>query len=95
MLLFIYTAYLLLFSLITFIAYAADKRKAIKNKWRTSEARLLFLSFFGGAIGGYSAMYLARHKTKKWYFHFVNVCGLFWQIALWIYIFGIVASTYF
>ena len=73
-----YAAYLLLLSLITFIAYGVDKKKAIKGKYRTKEKTLLSLSFFGGAFGGYPAMLIFRHKTKgeHWYFTAVNLLGL-------------------
>ena len=73
-----YAAYLVLLSLITFIAYGADKRKAKKGAYRTKEKTLLLLSFFGGAFGGYPAMLIYRHKTKgeHWYFTFVNLLGV-------------------
>ena len=73
-----YAAYLVLLSLITFIAYGADKKKAEKGKYRTKEKTLLLLSFLGGAFGGYPAMLLFRHKTKgeHWYFTAVNLLGL-------------------
>ena len=73
-----YGAYLLLLSLITFIAYHSDKKKAEKGKYRTREKTLLLLSFFGGAFGGYPAMLIFRHKTKAehWYFTFVNILGI-------------------
>ena len=73
-----YAAYLLLLSLITFIAYGIDKKKAVKKKYRTKEKTLLSLSFFGGAFGGYSAMLIFRHKTKgeHWYFTAINLLGL-------------------
>ena len=71
-------------SVIAFFAYCIDKTKAKKGAWRTPEKVLLGLSFFGGAIGGYAAMFVFRHKTKHWYFHVVNLLGLAWQIALFI-----------
>ena len=73
-----YAAYLVLLSIITFIAYGVDKKKAIKGKYRTKEKTLLSLSFFGGAFGGYPAMLIFRHKTKgeHWYFTAVNLLGL-------------------
>jgi uncharacterized membrane protein YsdA (DUF1294 family) len=71
---------------LTFLLYALDKKKAKQNAWRISEKALLLLSFFGGAAGGYLAMNMVRHKTKKWYFHFVNIIGLIWQIALLAYL---------
>ena len=78
----LYLIYLIVLSLITFFVYITDKKKAQKGKWRISEGTLLLLSFIGGAVGGYLAMHLARHKTKKWYFHAVNLMGLAWQIPL-------------
>ena len=74
-------------SVFTFFTYAVDKWKAKREAWRISERTLLLLSFFGGAAGGYLAMNMVRHKTRKWYFHFVNIIGLVWQIALLAYLF--------
>ena len=79
-----YAAYLVILSLATFIAYAADKNKAKKGAWRVPEATLLLMSFLGGAYGGYTAMLTLRHKTKgeHWYFTFVNILGLLIHTAL-------------
>lgn len=74
-------------SLVTFIFYAVDKSKAKRGVWRISEKTLLLLSFFGGAAGGYLAMHMVHHKTKKWHFHFIHVLALAWQIALLVYLF--------
>lgn len=81
-----YAAYLVLLSLITFIAYGVDKKKAIKGKYRTKEKTLLLLSFLGGAFGGYPAMLVFRHKTKgeHWYFTAVNLLGLALHITAMI-----------
>ena len=51
-------------SLVTFIAYGADKKKAQKKQWRTPEATLIGLSFAFGAIGAALGMKFFRHKTK-------------------------------
>ena len=74
----VYAGWLVLLSIIAFIAYGVDKSKAKKGKWRTKEKTLLLLSFLGGAYGGYPAMIIFRHKTKgeHWYFTFVNILGL-------------------
>ncbi|GAA0483929.1 hypothetical protein GCM10008986_06380 [Salinibacillus aidingensis] len=45
-----------------------DKRKSMKGKWRTSEAKLFFIAVIGGALGSTMGMYVFRHKTKKWRF---------------------------
>ena len=84
----IYGAYLLLLSIVTFIAYGADKRKAKNGKYRTKEKTLLCLSFFGGVFGGYPAMLIFRHKTKgeHWYFTAINLLGLAIHITLFILI---------
>ena len=73
-------------SVAALIAYGADKWKAKRGKWRIPEKVLLRLSFFGGAVGGLSGMLLFRHKTRHWYFWFVNIVGLAWQagLAVWL-----------
>ena len=83
-----YAAYLVLLSLIAFIAYGVDKKKAKSGKWRTKEKTLLLLSFLGGAFGGYPAMLIFRHKTKgeHWYFTAVNCLGLIIHTTLMILI---------
>ena len=81
-----YIGLLIVISVITFIAYGVDKRKAIVGAWRIKESLLLGLSFFCGAAGGYLAMFLFRHKTRKGYFHAVNLLGLAWQIALLVFL---------
>ena len=86
MTLLVFCGYIIILSLVTFIAYGADKRKAKKGKWRISEKTLLSLSFLGGAVGGILAMKKFHHKTKHWYFTVVNVLGCVWQLAALIYL---------
>lgn len=57
--------YFVIINFITFIVFALDKIYAIKKKWRYKEVSLLGMCLAGGAIGGFLAMYLFRHKTKK------------------------------
>ncbi len=83
-----YAGYLALLSLVTFFVYFADKRRARKGEWRIPESTLLALSFLGGGCGGYLAMFLARHKTRKWYFHLVNLIGIIWQAVLFLFLLG-------
>ena len=81
-----YAGWLVLLSIIAFIAYGVDKRKAKKGKWRTKEKTLLLLSFLGGAFGGFPAMLVFHHKTKgeHWYFTVVNILGLMIHATLLI-----------
>ena len=78
--------YLLIFfaavSIAAFFAYGVDKRRARRGKWRTPEAVLLWLGFFGGAAGALLGMSLFHHKTRHWYFWAVNIAGLLLQAAL-------------
>ena len=57
--------YLVAINVITFIAFAYDKRQAKRQAWRVKEATLLFLCAAGGTVGGLAAMNACRHKTKK------------------------------
>ena len=74
----IYGIYIGVLSLITFIVYGIDKIKAKYGVYRISEKTLLTLSMLGGAVGGYIAMNLFRHKTasEHWYFSFLNLLGV-------------------
>ena len=83
-----YGGYLILLSLITFVMYYSDKKKAEKKKWRIPEKVLLLSSFLGGAFGGYPAMLIFRHKTKgeHWYFTFINILGILVHAGLLILI---------
>ena len=58
-------AYLAFMNLWLFAAMGYDKRRAVKGKWRTPEAKLLTLAALGGSLGGILGMRLFRHKTRK------------------------------
>jgi uncharacterized membrane protein YsdA (DUF1294 family) len=68
-------------SIVSFILYGVDKRKAKREAWRIPEAVLLGWGFFGGACGALCGMKVFRHKTKHWYFWAVNILGLILHIA--------------
>lgn len=56
---------LLVWNAIVFVAYAADKRSAIRGKWRIPEKTLLLFAACFGAAGAWASMLLFRHKTRK------------------------------
>lgn len=78
----IYVTVLITVSIIAFIAYCDDKRRARQNKWRIKEFTLLCLGVLGGALGALVAMKTLRHKTKHWYFWVLNLFALTVHIAL-------------
>lgn len=78
--------YVILMSLVAFIAYGIDKKKAIDGKWRTKEKTLLGLSIAGGAIGGLIGMKFFRHKTKHSYFWIVNYGAIVLHVIFFIWL---------
>ena len=56
--------YLLLVNLWGFFIMGFDKKRAIKQKSRVSEALLWQIACIGGAFGMYIGMKYYRHKTK-------------------------------
>lgn len=77
-----YAAWVVLLSLLDFILYGADKKRAVKGEFRIRERTLLLLAFFGGGIGAAAGSLTFRHKTKKWYFTLVNLVSVLYQAAL-------------
>lgn len=63
--------YFITTSLVTFIAYAWDKRAARKQQWRVSEFKLQLLSLVGGWPGALLAQQWLRHKSSKGRFKFI------------------------
>ena len=58
----------LLMSLISFIQFGLDKRRARHNKYRIPEKTLILTALLGGSLGAFAGMRLFRHKTLHWYF---------------------------
>ena len=52
-------------TLITFLTFGLDKRRAEKHQRRIPESVLLFLTFLGGTAGAILGMISYRHKTSK------------------------------
>ena len=81
--------YFAVINIITFIAYARDKRLAKKaNARRIPEKTLLLLAAIGGSIGALFAMYTLRHKTlhKKFFLGVPAILIAQTAIALYIHL---------
>lgn len=63
-------------SIILFVLMGVDKHKAKKHKWRIPEKTLFFFSLIGGFFGGFAAMGVFHHKTRKIMFWVVFVFSL-------------------
>jgi uncharacterized membrane protein YsdA (DUF1294 family) len=75
----------LIFSIISFLLYYQDKKKAIHSKRRIPERVLLLSTQFFGSVGTFFGIFLLRHKTKHWYFVANWILAAAWQIGLLIY----------
>ena len=51
-------------NIITFSLYGADKRRAKRNKWRISESTLIACAFLMGGMGALLGMNVFHHKMK-------------------------------
>jgi len=70
-------AYSLVVGLLTYAAYALDKRHARTNQWRLAEAWLHSLELIGGWPGAFLAQRRLRHKCSKTSYQCV-----FWIIVI-------------
>lgn len=70
-------------SVITFVCFGVDKRRAVKGAWRISERTLLVLSFMGGAFGAAAGMIVFHHKVRKTKFRIlVPAAVVLWMVIL-------------
>ena len=56
--------YLLIVNALGFYMMWSDKRKAIKDAWRTPERNFFIVALIGGRVGCWAGMQTFRHKTK-------------------------------
>ena len=73
-------------SIIAFFTYAADKEKANRGEWRTSESTLHLLELAGGWPGALIAQQALRHKNRKEPFLLVfwGIVALHIALCVWI-----------
>lgn len=71
-----YVAVVAVMSLIAFVVYGWDKRRARMDGWRVPEKTLHLLALLGGWPGALAGQKVFRHKTQKVRFQMV-----FWSIV--------------
>ena len=70
-------------NLLTYTAFALDKRRAVQGGWRIPERTLLLLAALGGWPAAKLAQHRLRHKTRKQPFRLMlNLAGLFLPVAV-------------
>ena len=72
-------------SVVAFIYYYDDKRKAQRGLWRTKEATLHYLSLGGGWLGAFLGQVLLRHKSSKESFQLVYWLTVLFHASIWLY----------
>ena len=55
-------------NILSFALMMADKRRAVQRRRRVCERTLFISAACFGALGGTLAMWIGRHKYRKWYF---------------------------
>lgn len=71
-------AYGVFANLLTYAAFALDKRRAVEGGWRIPERTLLLLAALGGWPAAKLAQHRLRHMTRKQPFRLMlNLTGLF------------------
>lgn len=81
-------AYLLLINAASLLFMYADKRRAIKKRWRISETTLMTLAAIGGSLGALAGMLLFRHKTRHPKFYIGVPALLLLHIILLFFMFS-------
>lgn len=75
--------YIIVVSVLTYLAFATDKRRADAGDRRVPAATLLLLVGLGGWPGAKLAQLRLRHKTRKRPFRLMlNLCGLL--LPIWV-----------
>jgi uncharacterized membrane protein YsdA (DUF1294 family) len=61
-------------SILTWLAMALDKKRAVTGQWRTPESTLHLLELLGGWPASFAAQRIHRHKIIKSSYQFVYWC---------------------
>ncbi len=81
--------YLAAINIVAFFLYGIDKWKARHDRWRITEATLLWIAVAGGSIGALLGMKTGHNKTLHAKFRYGLPAILILQIA------AIVAAAYY
>jgi len=77
--------YFAFINFIAAIAFYADKRKAVKNKFRVSEIKLHVFELLGGVLIILPMLYLIRHKNRKSsYYFWTYLIFIGWLISAYL-----------
>lgn len=72
-------------SLVSFILFFIDKKRAETKGWRIREYYLHLVELLGGWPGALLGQKFLRHKTKKWSYRIVLWLIILSHAALWGY----------
>ena len=71
-------------SIITFCAYALDKHRARRGRWRVPESTLQTMALCGGFAGALLGRRLFKHKTTKRRFTIVLYAIVTLHVLAWV-----------
>ncbi len=74
--------YMGILSGVGFILMGIDKRRAMKKKWRISEAKLILTALAGGSFGVFLGMNVFHHKTKHRLFTWTVPVAMIFHLLL-------------
>jgi len=77
-----YAAIYIIWNILVFALYGADKSKAKKGRWRISENMLIFCAFLFGGIGAWFGMIFFRHKTRHMKFKILLPAAVLFNILV-------------
>lgn len=73
-----------LLSLVTFVTFGVDKRRAALGRWRVPESTLHTLGLLGGWPGAIAGMRYFRHKTRKTSFVVTTAATATLHVLAWV-----------
>ena len=77
-------------TILTFLMFGVDKRRARQGGWRIPEKTLFVLAALGGSVGAIIGMWVYHHKTRHWYFKYGMPAILLAQLVIiWVAVKGI------